>query len=114
MIKPKLPPPIAYCKHHGREMTKRDLTKHRCMDPTRIAEGRCKHLIKYGSNNIVGARLTMQDLYETIIKTLEEHGVRLEGTKLCLVQEMPDGGKMRLFFDQAERNRTVELPCRER
>lgn len=44
----------------------------------------------------------MQKLYEQIIKTLEEHGIRLEGSRMCLVQELPSGGKLRLWLDDAE------------
>lgn len=107
MIKPKVPQPVAYCWHHGREMSTRDLKKSGCTDPDKQIYGVCKHLMKYGTNESKGARLTMEELYRQIVQTLREHGIRLEGNQMCLVQEMPTGGEMRLWLDEADKSQEV-------
>jgi hypothetical protein len=48
-------------------------------------------------------------LQAQIIQTLKEHGMRLEGSRICLVQELPDGGVLRFWWDEERRAR--DLPC---
>lgn len=110
MIRQKHPQPVAYCWYHGKELSRGDMTARGCTDPNRIAEGTCKHLQRYGPEiRTGGARLTMQELQAQIIQTLKEHGMRLEGSRICLVQELPDGGVLRFWWDEERRAR--DLPC---
>ena len=112
-MKLKWPPPVAYCWYHGREMTKRDIERSACTNPDKQYDKVCKHLMRYGPRERTGgARLTMQELYDQIKQTLEDHGMRLEGSRMCLVQELPDGSTLRFWLDDADR-RSQMPPCRK-
>ena len=111
MMRPKVPQPIAYCQYHGIELARENIEHRGCRNPERIAEGVCKHLIRYGPRERTGgARLTMRELHENIIQTLEENGMRLEGSRMCLVQELPDGGVLRFWWDEERRDK-AQMPC---
>lgn len=104
-MRPRYPQPVAFCWYLGKEMSRRDIDRKRCEDPGKQLAGRCKHLQYYASHKDDVRRLTMQELYESIQSTLEQHGMRIDGSSLCLVQELPSGSKLRLWFDEAERIR---------
>lgn len=75
-----------------------------CCDPEKqVGKRVCKHLQYYGSEDKDIKRLSMLDLYKTVMETLDDHGIRLDGSSLCLVQELPGGGRLRLWFDEAAR-----------
>lgn len=101
-MKPKTPMPIAFCWYSGREMSKRDIERKRCLDPVKQLAGKCKHLQFYGGSGVSHRQLTMLELYRIIKNTLDEHAIRLEGSSLSMVQEMPDGKRTRLWLDEAE------------
>jgi len=104
MITPKHPQPVAYCWLQGREMSKRAIKHKGCDDPEKQAGKRvCKHLQYYGSEDKDIKMLSMLDMYKTVMETLDDHGIRLDGSSLCLVQELPGGGRLRLWFDEAAR-----------
>lgn len=104
-MKTRHPQPVAFCWYLGKEMSRKDIQRKHCEDPAKQLAGLCKHLQFYSSHKDDVRRLTMQDLYEQIYKTLEQHGMRIDGSSLCLVQELPSGGRLRLWFDEAERIR---------
>lgn len=119
-MKPPSPRRVAYCWNYGRELTRPDIERIGCTNPEKQKhmDGVCKHLQLYGDAEkerrwramrerqaIQRRKTTMQELYNTIAEALEQNGVKLEGNRINLVQELPNGGKMRLWFDDAERAR---------
>jgi hypothetical protein len=115
-MKQKHPQPVAYCWNYSREMSRRDIAEKGCTDWKKQSRGVCKHLQMYGEGRQDVRRMTMQELYESIRDTLEQHGVRLVGSRISLLQEMPGGGRMRLGFDDAEkvrlkRQEAYKPPC---
>ena len=101
-MKPKHPQPVAYCWLHGREMSKRAIKHKGCDDPEKQAGKRvCTHLQYYGSQDHDLRRLDLMECYRAIQATLDEYGATLDGASL--VQELPSGGRVRVWRDEAEK-----------
>lgn len=127
MMKPPFPRRVAYCWNYGRELTRKDMERIGCTDlekQHKNMDGACKWLQLYGDaekekewramrerKTIQQKKVTMQELYNTIADTLEQNGVRLEGSRINLVQELPNGSRMRLWLDDAEKARNKVQGC---
>lgn len=104
-MKEKKPRPVAFCWLKGREIEKRFIEEFGCTDPEKQIYGVCEHIMFYGDKKEAMDPVTMQMIYDKLTRDLADQGVRLEGSRINLVQAMPGGVKVKLSFDEAEKAR---------
>lgn len=68
----------------------------------------------YGDKKEAMDPVTMQKIYDQLTRDLAAQGVRLEGRNINLVQSMPGGCKVKLSFDEAERDRRERVATAKR
>lgn len=64
----------------------------------------CKHLQRYGEPR-QGRYLSLHEVYEKITKILEANGMRLEGRRLAIVKDLPNGHTKKLMIAKARKNK---------